>query len=204
MIKKDENINLFWKNIILLLNIISFLLIILSSSYLTYFLLDKYLTLYNKNLIIVKEYVNIENKIKVNEIEALEDNSIDIIKDHNNINYNKMKFNDVEFLLSSNEDAYNYWFITKNLSDNKLYLYSHNSYRYTENSGKYFYNNAKYNDIIEFDDGNFYKISKTEMIDVNKDNNKKLTFPKNSDVVYFTCTPYWDNTRKLYFLEKIK
>jgi len=151
--------------------------------------------------------LNIENSNIVNSKrkEIKEMNSIEVPKNINLKDFYKMTSKDKSFFLSNNENAYKYWFIAKQIKNNILYLYSHNSYKQTENSGYYLYNNLKLNDIIIFNDDIKYKIVRTKLVDLDKNEDKKISI-KNKDVniIYFTCTPYWNNLRKVFFLQKIK
>jgi len=153
----------------------------------------------------IKE-LDLDNIIKENKNKEIIENKKEQKITNNNYleNYYKMSFNWKDFLLSNDKNSYNYWFITKNVKNNILYLYSHNSYKQTENSGYYLYNNLKLNDEIIFNDQDNYKIIKTELIDIDKNEQNNIKIPENSNIIYFTCTPYGDNIRKVYYFKKIK
>ena len=188
-------------------------LIILISSFITYHFLTKFIQFNNNWLIIIEKEIMIKPEIIVENIDN--ENNLEIIKDINNkisteneykVNkddFYKMSYKDKDFLLSNDSDSYKYWFISKQIKDNIMYLYSHNSYKYTENSGYYLYNNLKYWDIIKFNDNEEYKVVKSNIIDFEQENVDIIKPLENVDIVYFTCTPHWENIRKIYQLQKI-
>lgn len=108
-----------------------------------------------------------------------------------------------KFLISDTEDAFNYGFISRKRANGITYLFSHNSYKYTENSGYHIYNKWKEWDIITFNDTDRYIIKETKMYDFNKGDYKNESVSGKIKIIYFTCTPFWDNIRKAYYLEKL-
>jgi len=146
-----------------------------------------------------------ENNINIVNNDLIKINDIKINKDNDLKDYYKMSVYDKNFFLSNDKNAYNYWFIAKQIKNNILYLYSHNSYKQTENSGYYLYNHLKLNDIILFNDDIRYRIVKTKLVDLDKNEDTKISINnKNINIIYFTCTPYWNNLRKVFFLQKVE
>jgi len=207
------------------LDFLILLLILILSSIATYSILSNYVNLVNNQLMIVEKEILIDKNFIINENDIK--NILDEYKINNNINidllindinkddYNednnfshmdiyKMEYKNKEFLISNNPKSYEYGFIAKDIKDNIMYLYSHNNYKFTENSGYFLYNNLKEGSIITFNDKYKYKVISTHEINYdNKEENKDIKIKKWVDIIYFTCTPSWDNIRKIYQLKKI-
>lgn len=142
---------------------------------------------------------NIKNNLS--DYKAIKKNIINDIKE----DFYSMEFKDKQYLLSDSSKSYEYGFITKEIKDNVLYLYSHNSYDFSENSWYYLFNNLKLNDILTFnnDENNQYKIIDMDEINFTKNKDKNIKLKQWADIIYFTCTPVWDDVRKVYQLKKI-
>lgn len=191
------------------------LMIFLSSIFVTYNLLLKIPILSHIN--IVEKNIYTKPKIYIwekdfneyiNSLNIIKDKSIPIkktlpkTKNYNIDDFYKLTVNNKDFLLSDDPKSFEYWFISKQITNNILFLYSHNSYKYTENSWYYLYNHLKLNDTLLFNDSIKYTIKKTLLIDINKWEDKNIKIGKNINIIYFTCTPYWDNIRKVFLLSK--
>lgn len=194
------------------LNILSnliLLLIFFISWILSYNLCLKFLPLLEINAIIIEKEIISKPQIYINENPHNNENDELLVSNNkiNNINkldFYKLNFNNSSFLLSNDKKSYNYWFITKEIKNNILYLYSHNSYKYSENSWYYLYKNIKLNDIISFNEWDIkYKVIKTDIINFDEKEVDSIKIKNNVDIIYFTCTPLWWNIRKVYQLEKI-
>lgn len=186
------------------------MLIFISTTLLSYFLLKDNVTIANINHAYVvyednSKYDNLNVNINIMWWKLISSNNTWTI--NNTIQINKNDFytisdNNKTFIISDTDGSYNYWFVTRKKIGDVAYLYSHNSYKYTENSGYYIYNNWKDWTIITLDNWDKYIVSKTEIFDFNKN-----LIPKNMDMsiklVYFTCTPFGDNIRKAYFFKKV-
>lgn len=188
------------------IDIFTFFGILILSSYLTYGLLNDKVALFTyEQMYVPIEIKNIPDKISIN-IEQKE--LKDWVKETTKI---ELSWNDYyslsdgvkKFLISDSEDSFNYGFITRKKWENITYLFSHNSYKYTENSGYHIYNNWKEWDIITFDNKDQYIIRSSKMYDFNQDDYMNEKTSRNTKIIYFTCTPYWDNIRKAFFLERI-
>jgi len=202
-----------------ILDYIIIILIIMVSAFITYNILIKSILLVENNLIIIEKEVMysptiyiwwekyIEDEINISIINEKKDKIEDLSSIEETFvkeDFYKMNYKDLSYLLSNDKDSYTYWFISKQIKDNILYLYSHNSYKFTENSGYFLYNNLKLYDEITFNDWQFkYRIIKSDLIDLDKEEIETIKLQNNVDIVYFTCTPHWWNIRKVYQLEKI-
>lgn len=192
------------------------LIILILSIIITNSLLSRYITLNNNTIIIENDIISNPNIYINNEfiwtkedietmevvIENIKANNIDNNENNDKWDFYKLEFNDKSFLLSDDNKSYTYWFISKKIKNNVLYLYSHNSYKYTENSWYFLYNNLKLWDIIKFNDLIEYKVIYTELINFDDEKDKKINIKNNADIIYFTCTPKWWNIRKIYHLER--
>lgn len=195
-------------------NFIIYFFIYVLSFYTTFLIFDNYLKITPESVTVIESNLN-NNSLDLNKIEInyedvwVNNTTTDIIeyKAEENVfdfqNYYLMWFKDKNFILSNKEKSYNIWFITKEIKDNILYLYSHNSYKYSENSWRYLYLNLKQNDEIVFNNKYKYNVVKTDIFDFDKNPNPNITLNKDVNVIYFTCTPLWENVRKVYYL-KIK
>lgn len=165
--------------------------------------LNNYITLYNVEKMYIP-YENIIDNSTLNiSISTLDQNKETISGEVqvNKNDYYTLSDGKKSFLISDTKNSYNYGFITREKVGNISYLFSHNSYKYTENSGYYIYNNWKEWDIITFNNKDKYIIKSTKLYDFNKTDYSKEKTDINIRIIYFTCTPYWDNIRKAYFLE---
>lgn len=138
--------------------------------------------------------------INTNEIDNVNEKSINNVKLTKN-DYYKISDWIKTYIISDTQWSYNYWFITRKKVWDVTYLYSHNSYKYTENSWYYIYNNWKVWTKLLLDEDE-YEIVWEELFDFNKWEYKEK-MNKNISIVYFTCTPYWDNIRKVFFIKKV-
>lgn len=160
---------------------------------------------------LTEEEKEIYNKYKkINEaIEKITLNKQDIEKKENkNIlnkwinkkNYYILWFRDKEYLISWTKKSYNYWFITKEMKDNILYIYSHNSYKFSENSWYYIYRNVEIGDEITFNKTEKYEV--INIIDFNLlEKDKNLSLKKETEIVYFTCDKDDINKRRILELK---
>lgn len=192
-------------------HILSVIWLFFLSAFVSYSILNDNISLYTTEQIYVpyKEVVDLKKiVININEGELYNSsgsettsNTIDISADE----YYMFSDDKRKFLISDTDDSYNYGFVTRRKIDGITYLFSHNSYKYTENSGYHIYNNWKEGDIITFDNKDQYIIRRTEMFDFTKnDYSEKVNISKNVKIIYFTCTPYGDDIRKAYYLEKVE
>lgn len=184
---------------------ILFLIFILTST-ITFLLLNSNIQLYSlEPLYIIPEVKNDFNEKEIN----LTININDIVSGQKKGWFVKLKKSDYykisdwikTYIISDTQWSYNYWFITRKKVWDVSYLYSHNSYKYTENSGYYIYNNWKVWTRVFLDEDEFEIVSE-ELFDFNKGIYKEK-MDKDISIVYFTCTPFWDNIRKVFFLKKI-
>lgn len=204
-----------------IINYLVLVLIFISSSFLTFQILNKFINVnYSNYIILEKEFYSnpniyidwkeLSNYLNENDLEEKWNNKDILKKSENKIleikdnsiykieNFYKISFKDNEYLLSDDKDSYKYWFISKQVKNKILYLYSHNSYKQTENSGYFFYNNLKLNDVVIFNDNNKYKVVKTDIIEFSEETEKSIIKEEWTSVIYFTCTPYGWNIRKVY------
>lgn len=194
------------RSIATIIDIFLFLWILFLSSYITYGLLNDKVSLFTYEQMYVPVEVNrIPNNIEINiEQKELKDWVSEKKITLSNNDYYSLSDGVKKFLISDTEDSFNYWFITRKKWNNITYLFSHNSYKYTENSWYYIYNNWKEGDIITFDNKDQYIIRSTKMYDFNTENYWDEKTKIETKIIYFTCTPYGDNIRKAYFLERVK
>lgn len=200
------------------IEIVILLFIFLFSSYLSYSLLQNNISFISSQFIIIEKpilynfetYINkdwSEKKADINiDTDIINDNKI-IEKDnwiHNILeDYYSLSFKNKTFLLSNDEKSYEYWFITKEIKNNVLYLYSHNSYKYTENSWYFLYNELEKNSIIEFNNIAKYKIISIDEVNFDNETINEIKLKEWVNIVYFTCTPLGWDIRKVYQLKKV-
>lgn len=188
---------------------IVYIALLVGGAYFSFTLLNENLTLYSTEQAYVPyKQILPTDKITINiQRDELykdsENNQIDkLVVDKSD--YYMLSDGTKQFLISDTKDSYNYGFITRKKSGDITYLFSHNSYKYTENSGYHIYNNWKEGDIITFDNKDQYIIRGTKMYDFTKKGYEDDKVSEGVKIIYFTCTPYGEDIRKAYYLEKIK
>lgn len=181
------------------------MIILVSSCLLTYFILTDYVSIANMNhSYVIPEYI--ESSQQIGDI-TLNINDTSTWGSVAEIKISKDDFYSITdgirtFMVSDTDESYNYWFVTRKKIWDVAYLYSHNSYKYTENSWYYIYNNWKEWTKIKLNNGDEYEVYTTSIFDFNKWEYPKI-MDMNTKIVYFTCTPFWDNVRKAFFLKRI-